>query len=117
VTVDLLLEDGDGLEAIGEAKFAGTVMLTSGMVGARRSAARCYARSLRINLQSLPKPIDLAALRICRVNLAKSAMGLPGDAHRGRRCKTVWQNCIGAEIIVPAARIRSCLSESEPIGA
>jgi len=42
-----------------------------------RIAARSYARSLGIELQSLPKPVDLAALRIFLANLGKTAMGLP----------------------------------------
>lgn len=80
VTLDLMLEDGDGvavLHAMAEAKFAGTVVVISGMDAARRTAARSYARSLGIELQSLPKPVDLAALRICLANLCKTAMGLP----------------------------------------
>jgi two-component system chemotaxis response regulator CheY len=47
------------------------------MDAVHRSAARAYARSLGIDLQSLPKPVDLAALRICLANLSKTAMGLP----------------------------------------
>ncbi len=80
VTVDLMLEDGDGIEvikAMAETKFAGSVIVISGMDASRRIAARSYARSLAIDLQSLPKPIDLAALRICLANLTKTAMGLP----------------------------------------
>jgi two-component system chemotaxis response regulator CheY len=80
VTLDLMLGDGDGsqvLQAIADARFAGSVIVISGMDGAHRSAARSYARSLGIDLQSLPKPVDLAALRICLANLGKTAMGLP----------------------------------------
>jgi two-component system chemotaxis response regulator CheY len=80
VTIDLMLEDGDGtevLKAIADTKFAGSVIVISGMDAARRIAARRYARSLGIALQSLPKPIDLAALRISLANLGKTAMGLP----------------------------------------
>jgi len=80
VTLDLMLGDGDGiqvLQAIADAKFAGSVIVISGMDAAHRSAARSYARSLGIDLQSLPKPVDLAALRICLANLGKTAMGLP----------------------------------------
>ena len=80
VTLDLMLEDGDGMEvlqAMAKAKFAGSVIVVSGMNAARRIAARSYARSLGIELQSLPKPVDLAALRICLANLGKTAMGLP----------------------------------------
>jgi two-component system chemotaxis response regulator CheY len=80
VTLDLMLEDGDGtevLQAMAKAKFAGSVIVVSGMNAARRIAARSHARSLGIELQSLPKPVDLAALRICLANLGKTAMGLP----------------------------------------
>lgn len=80
VTLDLMLGDGDGvqvLQAIADAKFAGCVIVISGMDAAHRSAARAYARSLGIDLQSLPKPVDLAALRICLANLSKTVMGLP----------------------------------------
>ena len=79
-TLDLMLEDGDGIEvlkAMADAKFAGSVIVVSGMNAARRIAARSYARSLRIELQSLPKPVDVAALRVCLANLSKTAMGLP----------------------------------------
>jgi CheY-like chemotaxis protein len=80
VTLDLMLEDGEGtqvLSAMAETRFAGTVVVISGMDAAHRSAARSYARSLGVDLQSLPKPVDLAALRICLANLGKTAMGLP----------------------------------------
>jgi len=79
-TVDLMLEDGDGTEvikAMADAKFAGSVILVSGSNASRRIAARSYAKSLGVDLQSLPKPMDLAALRICLANLTKTAMGLP----------------------------------------
>ena len=80
VTLYLMLGDGDGVEvlqAMANVKFAGSVIVISGMNAARRIAARSYARSLGIELQSLPKPVDLAALRICLANLRKTAMGLP----------------------------------------
>jgi two-component system, chemotaxis family, chemotaxis protein CheY len=80
VTLDLMLGDGDGVEvlhAMAAEKFAGSVIVISGMNAARRIAARGHARSLGIELQSLPKPVDLAALRICLANLCKTAMGLP----------------------------------------
>ena len=80
VTLDLVLEDGDGIDVLREmanAKFAGAVIVISGMDAPRRSAARSYARSVGIELQSLPKPLDLAALRISLANLGKTTMGLP----------------------------------------
>lgn len=80
VTLDLMLEDGDGtevLKVIAETRFAGSVIVISGMDAAKRIEARLFARSLGIDLQSLPKPVDLAALRICLANLGKTALGLP----------------------------------------
>jgi two-component system chemotaxis response regulator CheY len=80
VTLDLVLEDGDGIDVLSEmaaAKFSGAVIVISGMDGKRRSGARNFARSVGIELQSLPKPLDLAALRISLANLGKTAMGLP----------------------------------------
>lgn len=80
VTLDLVLEDGDGIDVLREmaaARFAGSVIVISGMDAPRRSAARSFARSVGIELQSLPKPLDLAALRISLANLSKTAMGLP----------------------------------------
>jgi len=80
VTLDLMLADGDGigvLQAMAEAKFAGSVIVVSGMDAARRIAARSRARLLGMELRSLPKPLDLAALRICLANLGKTALGLP----------------------------------------
>jgi two-component system chemotaxis response regulator CheY len=79
-TLDLMLEDGDGIEvlkAMADAKFTGSVIVVSGMNAARRIAARSYARSLGIEFQSLPKPVDVAALRVCLANLSKTTMGLP----------------------------------------
>jgi two-component system chemotaxis response regulator CheY len=63
-----MLEDGDGVEllqAMAMAKFAGSVIVVSGMNAGRRIAAR------------LPKPLDLAALRICLANLGKTARVCP----------------------------------------
>ncbi|MGJ4901826.1 response regulator [Bradyrhizobium sp. HKCCYLRH2060] len=80
VTLDLMLEDGDGtevLKVIADTRFAGSVIVISGMDAAKRIEARLFARSLGIDLQSLPKPVDLAALRICLANLGKTALGLP----------------------------------------
>jgi hypothetical protein len=65
------------LGEMAKAKFGGAVIVVSGMDGKRRSAARSFARSVGIELQSLPKPLDLAALRISLANLGKTAMGLP----------------------------------------
>jgi DNA-binding response OmpR family regulator len=80
VTLDLMLEDGEGVEvlrAMAAAQFAGSVIVISGTNAVRRTEARSIARSLGIGLQSLPKPVDLAALRICLANLSKTAKGLP----------------------------------------
>jgi two-component system, chemotaxis family, chemotaxis protein CheY len=80
ITLDLMLGDGDGIEVlqeIADTRFAGSVIVISGTAAARRTAARSYGRSLGIDLQSLPKPLDLAALRVCLANLRKTALGLP----------------------------------------
>ncbi|CCE11872.1 putative response regulator receiver protein (CheY-like) [Bradyrhizobium sp. STM 3843] len=80
ITLDLMLGDGDGtevLKTIADCRFAGSVIVISGMDASRRSAARSYAKSLGIDLQSLPKPVDLSALRICLANIGKTALGLP----------------------------------------
>jgi hypothetical protein len=61
------------------------VIVVSGMNAARRIAARSYARSLGIELQSLPKPVDLAALRILPCQPPQDRQGPAGDAHPGRR--------------------------------
>jgi two-component system chemotaxis response regulator CheY len=53
------------------------------MNAARRVAARSCARSQGMELQSLPKPVNVAALRICFMNLSKTAMGLPVMRIRG----------------------------------
>lgn len=80
VTLDLMLDDGEGLDvlrAMAAARYAGSVVVISGGNAARRIEARSCARSLGIDLQSLPKPVDLAALRICLANLCKTSKGLP----------------------------------------
>lgn len=81
VTLDLMLEDGDGnevLQAMADADYHGPVILISGMNAERRSAARLLARSLGMELlHSFPKPIDLAALRISLANLRSALAGLP----------------------------------------
>ena len=80
VMLDLLLGDGEGIDVLRQmstAKFSGAVIVVSGMDATRRSEARSFARTMGIELQSLPKPLDLAALRISLANLGKAAMGLP----------------------------------------
>lgn len=80
MTLDLMLEDGEGtdiLKEIATTKFSGSIVVISGLDAERRIAARHYARSIGINLQSLPKPVDLSALRVHLANLSKTAMGLP----------------------------------------
>lgn len=80
VTLDLLLEDGDGTEvlsAMTDARFKGAVIVISGMNAEQRSAARAHARRHGIELRSLPKPVDLSALRVCLADLASRTMGLP----------------------------------------
>ena len=80
VTLDLIFEDGDGIEvlqAMASAKFAGSAIVISGMDASHRIAARSHAKSLGIEVRSLPKPLDLAALRVCLANLSKTVMGLP----------------------------------------
>jgi two-component system chemotaxis response regulator CheY len=81
VTLDLLLEDGDGadvLKAMAKADYRGPVIVISGLSAKRRSASRLLARSLGMELlHSFPKPIDLAALRISLANLRSGLAGLP----------------------------------------
>jgi len=57
--------------------FSGSAIISSGMDAARRIAARLYARSLGIEMQRLPKPVDLAALRIPSSISARPRPGLP----------------------------------------
>jgi two-component system chemotaxis response regulator CheY len=81
VTLDLMLDDGDGqdvMKAMADANYQGPVIVISGMSSERRRAARQFARSLGMELlQSFPKPIDLAALRISLANLRSTLAGLP----------------------------------------
>lgn len=84
ITLDLQLADGSGtevLKAVAATGFAGEVIVISGMNAASRTGARSVARSAGIEVQSLPKPVDIAAFRICLANLGKTAMGLPA-VHR-----------------------------------
>ncbi|WP_022719617.1 response regulator [Rhodopseudomonas sp. B29] len=81
ITLDLLLDDGDGadvMRAMAEARYAGPLIVISGMDSQRRRGARALAKSLGMDLlQSFPKPIDLAALRISLANLRSTVAGLP----------------------------------------
>jgi two-component system chemotaxis response regulator CheY len=81
VTLDLMLDDGDGsdvMRAMAGAHYAGPLIVISGMNSERRRASRALARSLGMDLlQSFPKPIDLAALRISLANLRSTVAGLP----------------------------------------
>jgi len=65
--------------------FSGSAIISSGMDAARRIAARLYARSLGIEMQRLPKPVDLAALRIPLANFGKMSARPAGDSCLGRR--------------------------------
>jgi two-component system, chemotaxis family, chemotaxis protein CheY len=81
ITLDLMLDDGDGadvMRAMAEARYRGPMIVISGMNSERRRASRALARSLGMDLlQSFPKPIDLAALRISLANLRSTVAGLP----------------------------------------
>jgi two-component system chemotaxis response regulator CheY len=57
--------------------YAGAVIIVSGTESCRRSTARAVARSVGIDAQSLPKPVDLSSLRVCLANLGKGRQGLP----------------------------------------
>src|SRR5712671_6225944 len=87
------------------ARVAGAPITISGTPARRRAAARAYARSLGIEAQGLPKPVDLASLRICLANLGKDIQGLPaihdcGGAFVGRTKEAHRSDAI------PAARSR-----------
>jgi two-component system chemotaxis response regulator CheY len=80
VILDLELEDGDGVDvcrAMADINYAGAVIIVSGTESCRRSTARAVARSVGIEAQSLPKPVDLSSLRVCLANLGKGRQGLP----------------------------------------
>ncbi len=80
VILDLQLEDGDGIDLcriLAQMNYAGSTIIISGADAARRSSARAFARTMGIETQGLPKPVDLASLRICLANLSKDLRGLP----------------------------------------
>jgi two-component system chemotaxis response regulator CheY len=81
ITLDLTLEDGDGFDVMQQMASAGCqvpVIVISGMGSLSRRASRAQARELNIEiLQSFPKPVDLAALRIALANLRSTTAGLP----------------------------------------
>jgi two-component system chemotaxis response regulator CheY len=80
VILDLELADGDGVDvckAMVRVGYSGALIIISGTDSRRRSAARTYARSLGIEAQGLPKPVDFASLRVCLANLGKDIQGLP----------------------------------------
>jgi two-component system chemotaxis response regulator CheY len=87
ITLDLNLQDGDGSMVINEMASAGSrvpVIVISGMDAASRRNLRAQARRLGIDiLQSFPKPVDLAALRISLANLRSSKAGLPNVHWQG----------------------------------
>jgi len=78
VILDYELEDSDDVcKVMAETNYAGSIIIISGTEAARRSAARAFARSLGIAAQGLPKPVDLASLRVSLANLRKDLQGLP----------------------------------------
>jgi two-component system chemotaxis response regulator CheY len=107
VVLDLELGDGDGTDvckAMAQTNYAGSIIIISGTEATRRSAARAFARSMGIEAQGLPKPVDLASLRVCLANLRNDLQGLPaihawGGAAVGRT-KEEHRNA------TPAARLR-----------
>ncbi|MDP3691171.1 response regulator [Bradyrhizobium sp.] len=105
VTLDLSLEDGDGAGVLGQMAQSGCqvpVIVISGMDARSRSASRALAKRLDIRiLQSFPKPIDLAALRISLANLRNAAAGLP-NMHWLGEIRT--EDPVGAADIAPVSR-------------
>jgi two-component system chemotaxis response regulator CheY len=81
ITLDLTLEDGDGLDVMRQMADAGCqvpIIVVSGMDARTRRASRARAKELGIEiLQSFPKPVDLAALRVSLANLRSASAGLP----------------------------------------
>lgn len=80
-TLDLTLDDGDGASIMSRMVQSGCtvpIIVISGMDARSRSASRAFAKRIDIKvLQSFPKPVDLAALRISLANLRSAAAGLP----------------------------------------
>ena len=80
VTLDLELGDGDGLDVLTAMNATGQlvpVIVISGMDRVRREESRFLARALGIEMKSLPKPVDLGALRVLLANLRYQSLGLP----------------------------------------
>ncbi|WP_322516066.1 response regulator [Rhodopseudomonas palustris] len=96
ITLDLRLDDGDGadvMRAMAEARYCGPMIVISGMDSDRRRASRALARSLGMDLlQTFPKPIDLAALRISLANLRSRIAGLPIVHSWGEVCGPRFEN-------------------------
>lgn len=108
VILDLELADGDGAEVCSvmvRTGYSGALIIISGTDSRRRSAARTYARSLGIEAQGLPKPVDLASLRVCLANLGKDIQGLPAIHDWGGAFVGRTKEAHRAEAI-PAARSR-----------
>jgi two-component system chemotaxis response regulator CheY len=81
VTLDLKLDDGDGIQilrAMADWHYVGSVMIISGADGSSRSDARRMAKRWGIvPSHCFPKPIDLAALRIAFAQRRSQLLGLP----------------------------------------
>lgn len=81
VTLDLTLEDSDGFDVMRQMARAGCqvpIIVISGMDAFSRRTFRAKARELNVEiLQSFPKPVDLAALRVSLANLRSATAGLP----------------------------------------
>lgn len=76
VTLDLALEDGDGFELMEQlacADYRGPLIVISGAGTINRRIARHLARAFGIRiLQSFPKPVDLAALRLALTQIRQN---------------------------------------------
>jgi two-component system chemotaxis response regulator CheY len=81
LTLDLTLEDGEGFDVMWQMANAGRrvpIIVISGMDAQSRRTCRSRIKELGIEiLQSFPKPVDLAALRISLANLVSANAGLP----------------------------------------